>query len=128
MKVMQCSDMKTGRRVHRAPFRATAILGATTVLLSSLLTVAARADSPAPTSQRAGVSLPRGGERKTEGDLPVRFGRLLRSVGKEVKAPAGDAAAEVLVWTVKSGRARFTRSAVESALTEGGYNLADVSD
>src|SRR5262249_32077818 len=99
----------------------------TTVLLAFPLTVA-RADSPAATSQRAGVNLPRGAERKTEGDLPARFGHLLRSAGNEVKAPAGEDDAEVLVWTVKSGRARFTRSAVENALTEGGYYLADVSD
>src|SRR5262245_19705566 len=106
MKVMHRSDTKAALWARRTPFLTGAVLGATTVLLASPLTVA-WADSPAATSQRAGVNLPRGAERKTDGDLPARFGRLLRSAGKEVKAPAGDDAAEVLVWTVKSGRARF---------------------
>ncbi|HVK03451.1 MAG TPA: carboxypeptidase-like regulatory domain-containing protein [Armatimonadaceae bacterium] len=120
-------ETRTGLRLLAAALLTTQLFGGA---LTTGAPVFAVPQEAAASSQTTGVALPGGPVRREDAGLPAGFGRLLASVAKEIDLPAaapGGGGAEVLFWTLKPGRAKFTRTAVEGALQEGGYKVAAVN-
>jgi hypothetical protein len=73
-----------------------------------------------------GVKLPKGAQHLMQNDLPTKLALLLNSAGNEIKMPAVQDEAEVLMW--RTTRGAFVRIALQAALREAGYKVEDVDD
>ena len=97
-------------------------------ILAAITPGVAVAAEAAATSPLTGIPLPKGAQRLTQNDLPGKFALLLNAAGGEIKLPAVEGKAEVLLWTTRPGRGPFVRTAVQTALKEAGYHVEDISE
>lgn len=89
-------------------------------------TVASGGSSATPLS---GIKLPQGPTRMS--GLSDNFAGLLNALADDLKLGSGQGEAEVFMWSggsFKPERARFTRTAVESALTSAGYTVKQIDN
>lgn len=119
------------KTIHRIHLYAT--LATLPLLSGSLLTATppATAQEAGTTSRIAGVALPRGGEPVRDQKLAGGMSKMLNDAAKEVELTPGDGKAEVLFWTgaaYKPGRAPFTRTLLQNALTEAGYTYKEFTE